>query len=130
MSKTKIDRLRGHRTHGKGNTKNHRGAGSKGGRGRAGSFKHKRTKFLPYANCNTKIRFKAKTKLIEINLTDLEKLVGNNREIDLKKLGYDKILGSGNLTKALIIKNAKFTVTAKVKIEKAGGKIEWVFTTY
>lgn len=124
MSKSKVDRLRGHRTHGKGNTKNHRGAGSNGGRGRAGSFKHKRGKFLPYVNCNTKIRLKAKTKLLEINLTNLEKLAGNNREIDLKQLGFDKILGSGNIRKPLIIKNAKFTDTAKTKIEKAGGKVE------
>jgi large subunit ribosomal protein L15 len=124
MSKSKVDRLRGHRTHGKGSTKNHRGSGSNGGRGRAGAFKHKRGKFLPYVNFNTKIRLKAKTKLVEINLNDLDKLAGNNKELDLSKFGIDKILGSGNITKALIIKNAKYTAAAKAKIEKAGGKLE------
>ena len=37
--------LRGHRTHGHGDTKNGRGAGSRGGVGRAGSHKHKFTKY-------------------------------------------------------------------------------------
>jgi len=124
MSKSKVDRLRGHRTHGKGNTKNHRGAGSNGGRGRAGSFKHKRGKFLPFVNCNTKIRLKAKPKLLEINLITLDKLAGTNKEIDLQKFGFDKILGSGDIKKPLIIRNAKCTAIAKIKIEKAGGKIE------
>ena len=41
----KKNKLRGHRTHGKGDTKNHRGAGSRGGVGRAGSHKHKFTKY-------------------------------------------------------------------------------------
>jgi len=124
MSKTKIDRLRGHRTHGKGNTKNHRGAGSNGGRGRAGSFKHKRGKFMAFTNSHTKIRMKAKAKLREISIYNLMMLVGNNKEINLKELGFDKIIGTGKVTKTLIIKNAQFTDIAKQKIEKAGGKIE------
>ena len=44
-TRRKKNKLRGNRTHGKGNTKNHRGAGSKGGRGRAGSHKHKFSKY-------------------------------------------------------------------------------------
>lgn len=37
-----------------------------------------------------------------------------------------KILGEGNLEKALTIKAAKFTTSAQEKIEKAGGKAELV----
>ncbi len=35
-----------------------------------------------------------------------------------------KILGNGELSKALTVKAAAFTATAKEKIEKAGGKVE------
>ena len=35
-----------------------------------------------------------------------------------------KVLGSGELTKPLTVKAAKFTASAKEAIEKAGGKIE------
>ncbi|MDP6704213.1 MAG: uL15 family ribosomal protein [archaeon] len=41
-----------------------------------------------------------------------------------KRLPVVKILGSGNLTKALNIKNVLVTKSAKEKIEKAGGSIE------
>ena len=37
-----------------------------------------------------------------------------------------KILGEGNLEKAVTVKAAKFTASAKEKIEKAGGKAELV----
>ena len=37
----KKNRVRGERTHSKGSTKNKRGAGTRGGRGKAGSNKHK-----------------------------------------------------------------------------------------
>jgi len=46
----------------------------------------------------------------------------------IKKIEKDgiKILGEGNLEKALTIKAAKFTASAQEKIEKAGGKAELV----
>lgn len=42
----------------------------------------------------------------------------------ISKIGKDgiKILGEGNLEKALTVKAAKFTASAQEKIEKAGGK--------
>jgi large subunit ribosomal protein L15 len=122
MSKTKNDRLRGNRSHGKGNTKNNRGSGCKGGKGRAGSFKHKFTKY--YVTIGNKISLKPKEKLKTINLTDLDVLAKDKTEINLKELGYGKILAKGNLTKKLIIKNAQVTEKAKEKIEQAGGKVE------
>ncbi len=122
MSKTKKDRLRGNRSHGKGNTKNDRGSGCRGGKGRGGSFKHKFTKY--YLTIGQKITLKPKVKPKTINLVDLDYLTKDKTEIDLKKLGYDKILAKGNLTKKLIIKNAQATPRAKEKIEQMGGKIE------
>ncbi|MBH7285579.1 50S ribosomal protein L15 [Clostridioides difficile] len=46
----------------------------------------------------------------------------------ISKIGKDgiKILGEGNLEKALTVKVAKFTASAQEKIEKAGGKAELV----
>ena len=46
----------------------------------------------------------------------------------ISKIGKDgiKILGEGNLEKALTVKAAKFTASAQEKIEKAGGKAELV----
>jgi len=122
MGKRKIDRLRGKRTHGHGDTKNARGSGKTGGKGRAGSHKHKFTKY--YTEFGIKKRLNPKKKLKEITLEKLNLLVNDKKEIDLKELGYDKILGKGNLTKPIVIKNAKVTSGAKEKIEGIGGKIE------
>ncbi len=122
MPKTKNDRLRGNRSHGKGNTKNDRGSGCKGGKGRGGSFKHKFSKY--YVTIGIKTTLKPKEKLKTINLVDLDLLTKDKTEINLKELGYDKILAKGNLTKKLIIKNALVTEKAKEKIELAGGKVE------
>jgi len=126
MSNTKNDRLRGKRSHGTGNTKNHRGAGSKGGRGRAGSFKHKFSKFYPVLGKRKimKPRLKGKTKLREITIYNLDLLIKDAKEVNLKELGYDKVIGFGKITKAITLKNAKVTAVAKQKIEAAGGKVE------
>ncbi len=126
MSKSKVDRLRGKRTHGKGNTKNKRGAGCKGGAGRAGSFKHKFTKYYVMIGKRKLLspRLRAKEKLRTITLHDLNKYLVNTDTIDLKEIGFDKILGTGNILKSIKVKNAILTKTAKEKIEKKGGVIE------
>lgn len=126
MPKSKVDRLRGKRTHGKGNTKNQRGAGCKGGAGRAGSFKHKFTKYYMTVGKRKILspRLGPKKKLLAITLHDLNKYVVGKDVIDLKEIGFDKILGTGTLTKAVKIKNAQVTKKAKEKIEKVGGVVE------
>jgi len=70
----------------------------------------------------------------EINLESLAKIEGT--EIDLATLKANgllkrhnkpvKILGDGELTKALTIKAHAFSASAKEKIEKAGGKAELI----
>jgi len=132
--KKKTNKLRGNRYHGKGNTKNRRGAGIRGGRGKAGSHKHKFSKY--YTEFGVKIRLKPKTKGDTVNLTELEKylnkklekkLVEKNAEVysvDGKKCGLYKILGRGTTTIKIQAKNVKATEDAKVKIEELGGKLE------
>ena len=68
---------------------------------------------------------------IIVNVSDLEKFEGS--EVTAKSLAEQgiitlpkvndgiKILGNGNLTKKLDVKATKFSSTAKVKIEAAGG---------
>jgi len=126
MPKSKVDRLRGKRTHGKGNTKNQRGAGSKGGAGRAGSFKHKFSKYFPTIGKRKLLspRLHAKTRVKTITLHDLNKYIVDKETIDLKTIGFEKILGTGTLNKPVKITNAQVTKIAKEKIEKAGGVIE------
>ena len=67
-----------------------------------------------------------------VNLTDLNALPESLKEIDFavlkaaglvkKELAGLKILGTGELTRALIVKAKKFSKTAIDKIAKAGGQ--------
>ena len=69
-----------------------------------------------------------------VNVSELEKRFEDGAEVDAQALieagaiknAKDgiKILGNGELTKKLTVKAAKFTGTAKEKIEKAGGKAD------
>ena len=70
---------------------------------------------------------------VTVNVEVLEKLedgtevtaqVLKDKGIISKTLDGVKILGRGELTKKLNVKAAKFTESAKEKIEKAGGKAE------
>jgi large subunit ribosomal protein L15 len=71
---------------------------------------------------------------IAINVSDLEKmdvdtidlayLVENNKAH--KDTAVLRILGNGEITKAVTVKATYFTKSAKEKIEKAGGKVELV----
>lgn len=70
----------------------------------------------------------------EVNVNDIEKL--NLAEVDLEVLKENKlahpsthelrVLGNGELSKAVTVKARHFTASAKEKIEKAGGKAELV----
>jgi large subunit ribosomal protein L15 len=129
----KKNKVRGERTHGKGDTKNNRGAGCRGGRGRAGSSKGK---FASLARLDPrKYRLKPRNKGKSISLGQLnekiEDLIEKGKVIKQKdtylidsKSGYEKILGQGNTDKKLVVKiNA--VKKAIEKIEKAGGKFEF-----
>ena len=60
----------------------------------------------------------------EANTVITQELLYENRVIG-KIMPYGlKVLGNGELTKALTVKANKFTASAKEKIAKAGGKVE------
>lgn len=130
MKKKKVRKMRGSKTHGYGSKKKHRGKGSKGGKGYAGSHKHKFSyivKYEPehfgYKGFVSLKKKKRKEKII--NLDDVEKLAKDlkKNEIDLNEFGYTKLLARGDVSLPLIIKVKKFSSAAKEKLEKAGGKI-------
>lgn len=123
--------MRGSHTHGWGAKKKHRGAGHRGGRGMAGAgkrAKQKKTLILKLYGHEYfgKRGFRRPQKLIQevkiINLSDLSKF--KETSLDLKKLGYDKLLGKGSVNKKYSIKVDKFSKSAKKKIEAAGGVIQ------
>lgn len=69
-----------------------------------------------------------------VNIADLEQRFENGAVVDAqalkdagvikKTLDGIKVLGTGELTKSLTVKAAKFSAAAQEKIEKAGGKAE------
>ena len=73
------------------------------------------------------------TKYVTIKVSDLEKFEAGatvdaqallDAGIISKTLDGVKVLGNGELTKAVNVKVAAYTASAKEKIEKAGGKAE------
>ena len=118
----RVNKLRGRRTHGAGDTKNRRGAGSRGGRGRAGSHKHKFSKY--WMTFGMKRKLKAKRKLIAVNVQEIYKFLDDKDVLDGKVKGIGKILGKGELKKKITVRNVKVTGQAAEKIIAAGGKIE------
>lgn len=129
----KKTRMRGSKTHGYGSKKKHRGAGSRGGRGKAGSGKRADTKkptilklygksYFGKRGFNRPQKIIKNKKIKTINIQDLSRY--NQTEIDLTKLGYDKLLGKGNPDRPYKIKIKFFSKLAKEKIEKVGGRIE------
>ncbi len=131
---------RGHRTHGYGAGKKHRGKGNKGGKGYAWD-KHLWVWSLKYdpghfGKCgfHTPGQVANRPETANVGLLDAmaEKLVaeklasmrGASVEIDCAKLGIGKVLGSGKVTRPLILTNCtSFTESAKEKVESAGGSI-------
>lgn len=133
----KIQKKRGTRNCGYGNTQKHRGAGSRGGRGMAGSNKQKWSyvsKYMP--DHFGRNGFKRPAKMIReertINVGDISRMVldgaiqptDKKYVVDLSSMGYDKLLGSGKVAHALEIKVAKSSKSAIEKIQGAGGKVE------
>jgi len=131
----KKNKLRGQRTHGRGDTKNRRGAGNRGGRGRAGSHKHKFSKYYGVFGTERK-GVKGKTRLEAINLDDLARLIpvwekekkieknGKTIFLDGKNVSIGKILGRGETWFQLHLKNVRVSSRAAAKIENAKGTIE------
>lgn len=134
MSK-KTKKKRGSKTHGYGGKKKHRGAGSRGGRGRAGSKDHKRSIYGLEGKKGFERPRKVKKEKPTINLKELDSKIeellnqGLAKEkngkirVNLVNLGYDKLLGKGKLTHRLVVEGKEFSKKAKTKIEKKGGEV-------
>ena len=130
----KVRKQRGSRTHGYGQIGQHRHSGKQGGHGNAGLHKHKwswlnindpdhfgRDPFRPPSYYQTKVSKWA-------NVGDLGRfaLEGDGKgpiSVDLDTLGVEKLLGGGAVTRAFNVRVSSYTVRAKEKLEKAGGRI-------
>ncbi len=120
----KVTKYRAHTTHGGGHRKKRRGAGSRGGRGRAGTGKRASQKKAGMAPQLGKAGFSSPHKKIKkINVGDLAKLAVENGELNLRKLGYGKLLGSGKINLKLTINVDSYSSRAEEKIKAAGGEI-------
>ncbi|MEF8832126.1 MAG: uL15 family ribosomal protein [Candidatus Thermoplasmatota archaeon] len=139
MGKKKKKKNRGSRSHGRG-IKNGRGAGERGGRGKAGLNKHKwKSLAKDDPNYFGPKGFTRPQKLVEedevINIYQVEEMLEqfiklgfateeeSGYEIDLDEAGFDKLLSRGKPSKEMKIKVSNSSKKAEEKIEDAGGKL-------
>ena len=135
----KFTRLRGNNSHGYGSKKKHRGSGNRGGKGMAGSGKRadsKKPSVWKQKKYFGKYGFKSKNvRLIKaVNINYLEenilKLPGEavKKENDffsvsLEKLGFNKLLSTGNVTNKYKIIVPYASKKAVEKIKSGGGDV-------
>ncbi len=117
---------RGTRTNGRGK-KGSRQKGHAGGRGNAGSFRHKKIWFIknrPDYFGKHGMPPGKREKIRYITLAWINEYAEKNgvKEIDVTEFGYKRVLGRGELKVPLTIKANSFSKRAMEKIEAAGGK--------
>ncbi len=136
----KIRRYRGSRTHGYGQIGQHRCRGGRGGTGKAGLDKHKWTfvlkndptywekkGFVSARTLDKKVRIINIGKLDDLaDKLEVDKKLERKEQkifLNLEQLGYDKLLGTGEISKPLLIKVGSYSESASKKLEEAGGAI-------
>ena len=138
---SKKRRQRGSRTHGGGTQKNRRGAGNRGGRGRAGRDKHEFHNYEPLGKHGFTRPEDVKEEILEINVRTIDEDArlyaeeglaerdGDAYVLDARELldgGYDadavKVLGGGQVRNELVVTADAFTAGAVELIEEAGGE--------
>ncbi len=136
---SRTGKFRGSRTHGRGK-KAGRGAGLRGGRGNAGLHKHKwisTVKYWPehFGRHGFKRPQSVVSSKVTLNLSEVEQMLPAMAEdgiavekdgkwsVDLTRMGVDKLLGAGRLTKALQVKVPEASAKAEEKLKKAGGQL-------
>ncbi len=137
----KARKMRGSRTCGYGRVGQHRKSGGKGGHGLAGLHKHKWSyaiKYMPdhFGKHGFVRHVPGLRERSYINVGDLEDLLNTvakrkklktkeseTRTIDLVELGFDKLLGSGRISKPMSVRVRSASELARTKIQNAGGKI-------
>jgi large subunit ribosomal protein L15 len=133
----KTHRKRGTRTVGYGQVGQHRKSGQKG-YGQAGRHKHLWSYVLRYKpdyflqkgfhsprRKNVNVVNVGKLEELALKLGSQKSLDTEERStiLDLDRLGYDKLLGMGGVTKPLSIKVTSYSKAAAQKVEAAGGKL-------
>jgi len=120
----------GHRYHGRGNVKNRRGSGNRGGHGMAGMCKHKNSwavKYAPdYFGKHGFVR-PVKTIVKVVHLFDInQKAIGKKLEMKGGKYHFDfkgKVLATGDVTVPLSIRAISWSKNVEKKLSVAGGQI-------
>ena len=131
----KSRRQRGSRYCGWGQIGQHRQSGSRGGTGGAGKHKHFWIRTVieepdHFGHDSTKSMRQNRTSRW-VNLRDVNDLAAQYGITDedgkivlnLRSIGYDKLLGGGILRRPIVVQVAKDSATARKKIELAGGEI-------
>ena len=131
--KKKNKGFRGYKSHGWGSKKKHRGKGSHGGKGMAGTGKRADTKKPTIINLYGNDYFGKRgfvvpkaTTYTSINLRDLNILVTKHSlkgEINLKDYGYGKLLATGTLQSPLKIIVERASQQAIEKVKNVGGSV-------
>ena len=137
----KNTRQRGHKTHGWGAKKKHRGKGHHGGAGMAGTGKRadsKKPSIWKNLDYFGKHGFISKTPKVKINAVNIgfieqhiNKFLSDNLikkedgfySVELEKLGFNKLLGDGRISVKFKIKTPYASKTAVEKVKEAGGEI-------
>jgi large subunit ribosomal protein L15 len=130
----KTRKYRGGRNHGWGQVGQHRASGHKGGLGDAGLLKHHFSTMLKedpdhFGHDSTHPPHPIISKKWT-SVRDLDDLFaksgikeGEKNILDLNTLGYDKLLGGGQVKNAYIVKINRSTTSAQEKVKNAGGEV-------
>lgn len=132
--------MRGSKTHGWGSMKKHRGGGHKGGRGMAGTGRKADSKKPSiwsnpdYFGRHGFVKYNARI-ITAVNVVDIDekieryvaekkaKLENGTYFIDLKDIGFNKLLGKGKATKKLKITCSYASKKAIESVKNAGGEV-------
>lgn len=131
----KIRKKRGSRTQGYGRVAQHRRSGSKGFR-KSGRHKGRWSYVIRYepdyfgkTGFTSPKSLRQKQNIINVGKLDeiAEKISSRKEEdkifVDLEGLGYTKLLGTGKVTKPIIVKVTAYSKSAAEKVKEAGGQI-------
>lgn len=137
----KVVRMRGSKTHGGGSMKKRRGRGHKGGQGMAGTGKRADSKKPSiwkdtyYFGKHGFHRHGPRKDINAVNVKDIDEKAdmlvekqmalkdAKGYSIDLGKAGYNKLLGSGRVSRKLFIEVEYASQSAIDAVQQAGGQV-------
>jgi len=138
---SKKRRQRGSRTHSGGSHKNRRGAGHRGGHGRAGRDKHEFHNYEPLGKHGFKRPQAVQEEILTIDVQKLDEdavvyaadglaeETDGGYELDVRDIvedGYEadavKVLGNGQVRNELTVVADAFSASARALVEEAGGE--------